>query len=86
MTCKGVVKGKTIELEHALPFLEGQSVTISVEPAEDDLLRGSPAALLKAMHELPHLEKGDIEEFERVLMENKLPANGRGIFDEDEPI
>ena len=30
---KGIVRGKTIELEHALDFPEGQAVTVVVQPA-----------------------------------------------------
>jgi hypothetical protein len=31
MTYKGVAKGKIIELEEALPYSEGQAVSVSVE-------------------------------------------------------
>jgi hypothetical protein len=52
MTCRGVVKGKIIELETALPDFEGQSVDISVKPVRPDILPGAPALLLRAMDEL----------------------------------
>lgn len=84
MTRKGTVKGSTIELEKPLSSLEGKTVTVNVEAVED-LPLGSPALLLKAMREPPRLEPGDIEEFKRILRENKpAPEEPSGIFDEDE--
>ncbi len=85
MTCKGIVKGKTIELDEPLPYLEGRSVNITVDPVQEDDRPGSPAYALRMMHEPPHLEPGDIEEFERVLRESELPVESGGIFDEDRP-
>lgn len=37
MNCKGIAKGKTIELEEVLPYPEGQLVSVSVEPLEAQL-------------------------------------------------
>jgi hypothetical protein len=37
MNCKGIAKGKTIELEEVLPYPEGQPVSVSVEPLEAQL-------------------------------------------------
>ncbi len=33
MTIRGVIRGKTIELEHAPRLLEGQTVDVTVRPA-----------------------------------------------------
>jgi hypothetical protein len=82
MSCRGILRGKTIELEELLPYPEGQTVTVSIEAVED-LPLGSPALLLKAMREPPHLEPGDIEELERVLADSKLPVKPGGIFDDE---
>ncbi len=83
MTCKGIVKGKTIELEQPLPYPEGQPVNITVQPAHREDIPGSPACVLRAMDELEHLEPGDIEEFEKAIREGKLPVRYTGIFDEE---
>jgi len=83
MTCKGTVKGKTIELEETLPPLEGKKITVNLEAIED-LPLGSSALLLKAMHEPPHLEPGDIEELNRILEESKIPVRAGGFFDDED--
>jgi hypothetical protein len=46
-------------------------------------LRGSAAALLKAMRSPPHLEPGDAEALERAIEEGKLPVRYDGIFDDE---
>ncbi len=74
MTHRGIVKGRTIELEEPLPYPEGQPVNVSVEPLEDDLPLGSPALILKAMREPPHLTKEDVDALERAIEEGKIPA------------
>lgn len=83
MTCRGIVRGKFIELEAELPSLEGQPVDISVQALQRDDMPGSPAFARRLMHESPHLEPGDIEEFELTLCNNELPVEANGVFDED---
>ncbi len=83
MTCKGIVKGKTIELEERLPLPEGQPVNVTVQPVQQGDVPGSPAFVLRMMDELEHLEPGDIEEFERAIQQGKLPVRYAGIFDEE---
>jgi hypothetical protein len=82
MTCRGIVKGRTIELEQDLPYLEGQPVNITVQPIQQDDVPGSPAFVLRAMDRLEHLEPGDIEEFEKAIQEAKRPVRYTGIFDQ----
>jgi hypothetical protein len=82
MTYRGVARGKTIELEEALPYPEGQSVTVSVEAMARDHLPGSPAAILEAMHDIPHLSAEDIDALERAIEQGRLPVRQGGIFDE----
>lgn len=84
MTCRGIVKGKTIEFQDRLPFPEGQQVNVTVLPMSSDDLPGSPAFALKMMKEPPHLEPGDIEAFEGAIEEGKLPVSYRRVFDQDE--
>jgi hypothetical protein len=52
MTYKGVAKGKIIELEEALPYSDGQAVSVSVEALHPELQPGSGAAILKVMRSL----------------------------------
>jgi hypothetical protein len=85
MAYKGIAKGKTIELEEALPYPEGQPVSVIVEPLTERLLmKGSPEAIRRAMHEPPHLTPEDVADLERAIEEGKLPVREEGIFEEDE--
>lgn len=81
MTYRGVAKGKTIELEEPLPYPEGQPVRVSVEPMTAPLRPGSPEAILRAMHEAPHVREEDVDELERVIAEGQLPVRQEGVFD-----
>ena len=78
MIYKGIAKGKTIELEQPLPYEEGRHVTVSVEPAEESTCVGSPALLLRALHQPPHLTSPDVHEMEQVIEAGKLPARQNG--------
>jgi hypothetical protein len=74
MTYRGVARGKTIELEEPLPYPEGQSVTVSVEPRVSKHPPESPAAILEAMHDLPHLSAEDVSALEQAIEAGKLPV------------
>jgi len=50
---KGLARGKTIDLEEPLPYPEGQWLSVSVEPLEEQLPSGSPALILWVMQEPP---------------------------------
>ena len=80
MTYKGVAKGKIIELEEPLPYSEGQPVSVSIEPLRGDYQAGSPAAILKAMRDLPRLNPEDVDELERVIEQGRLPVRMQGLF------
>ena len=81
MTYMGIAKGRTIELEAALPYPDGQPVSVSVEPVLEELPLGSPARILKAMHELPHLDPADVDALDAAIEQGKLPVRHEGIFD-----
>ncbi len=81
MTYKGFVKGKSIELEDALPFPEGQAVNVSVEPFDQLAAPDSPWVIRKAMHDSPHLESPDVDELDRAIEEGKLPVHQENLFD-----
>ncbi len=81
MTYKGIVRGKTIELEEQLPYPEGQPVSVSVE-----LLQAKPQLDLRTvirqiMHEPPHLSWEDVDELERAIEQGKLPVYQGSVFD-----
>ncbi|MDQ3254706.1 MAG: hypothetical protein M3R15_12485 [Acidobacteriota bacterium] len=82
MIYRGVIRGKTIELENPLPYPEGQAVSVSVEPLTTQLHPSSPAAVRQVMHEPPHLTWEDVDELERAIEEGKLPMHQEGVFDE----
>ncbi len=80
MTCKGVVRGKVIELESALPFLDGQTVSVSVEPLPEAEPLGSPARILRALREAPRVTQEDVDELERSMRAGKIPVRHEGMF------
>ncbi len=81
MTCKGIARGKLIELEEPLPFSEGQRLKVSVEPTQDDAHLGSPTLVLEAVSKPPHLDCADVDEFERAIDEGRLSVRPNGVFD-----
>jgi hypothetical protein len=83
MTCKGVIKGRTIELEEPLPFREGQAVTVSVQPSLEDAPPGSAAAICAALDAMGPVDPDIIDEFERAIEERKHPPQRKGAFDEE---
>lgn len=83
MTYRGVVKGKTIELEHALPFPEGQAIQVTVEAERDTPRPGSAEAVRKFLRESTPVDRQDVEEMERLIEEGKLPVKSGGPFDDD---
>jgi hypothetical protein len=84
MTYKGFAKGKIIELEEALPYSDGQAVSVSVEALHPDLQPGSAAAILKVMRSLPDLNPDDIDELERLIRQGRLPVRMQGEFEKEE--
>lgn len=81
MTYKGIAKGKIIELEETLPYSEGQPVNVSIEPLDRELQPGSPAAIRKAMRNLPRLNPEVVDELERVIEQGKLPIGTKDLFE-----
>lgn len=79
MTYRGVARGRTIELEQTLPYPEGQPVDVSVEPTNGRDSIGSPTAVRRAMHQLPHLDGADVDELERSIAEGRLPVGDGGL-------
>ena len=79
MTYKGVVRGTTIELEHPLPFPEGQQVCVEVR-AEAAAI-GTAAALLAAIRKPSGLQPGDVEAMERAIEDGELSVSDGAIFD-----
>ena len=84
MTYRGVAKGKIIELEEALPYSDGQAVSVSLEALRPDLQPGSAPAILKVMRSLPDLNPDDVHELEQLIRQGRLPVRTRGEFEKDE--
>ena len=62
MQCKGIARGKIIELDEVLPYAEGRLVNVTVEQENSSFQTGSPAAIRQAMYEPPHLTREDVNE------------------------
>jgi hypothetical protein len=72
MLYKGIVKGKTIELEGPPPFPQGSAVTVSIEHCDADLPPGSPSLVRKAMNAAPKLSREDVDELDRSIAEVRV--------------
>jgi len=83
MLYRGIVKGKTIELEGPPPFPQGSAVTVSIEHCEADLPPGSPSLVRRAMNAAPELSSEDVDELERSIAEGRIPVQNGGPFDND---
>jgi hypothetical protein len=81
MHARGTAKGKIIELDEALPYVDGCPVRIMVEP-EEVALRGSPAAIRQVMHEAPHLAAADLEALDQAIEAGRLPVQERPVFED----
>jgi hypothetical protein len=84
MTYKGVAKGKIIELEEALPYSDGQAVSVSVEALHPDIQLGSVPAILKVIRSLPDLNPDDVDELEQLIRHGQLPIRMQGEFEKGE--
>ena len=82
MQYKGVARGKIIELDEVLPYVEGLLVNVIVEPGDSSLQAGSPAVIRQAMHEPPHLTQEDVDELEQATAAGQLPVRNKGVFDD----
>ena len=82
MQSRGIARGKIIELEEVLPYAEGCLVNVIVEPENSSLQAGSPAAILRALHEPPHLTDEVIDELEQAIAAAQLPVHNEGVFDD----
>ncbi len=74
MVYKGVARGKTIELEQRLPYPEWQALSVSVEPAHEHAILGSPDLIRRTIHQPPHLEPRDLAELEDAIENGRLPV------------
>jgi hypothetical protein len=74
MVYKGIVRGRTIELEEEPLGIEGKPVAVSVEILPEQSVKGSPVAILQAAQDLPHLQSGEVDELEYEIQKGKLPV------------
>jgi hypothetical protein len=82
MHARGTAKGKIIELDEALPYVDGCPVRVTVEPEEMALTRGSPVAVRQVMHEGPHLTAADLEALDQAIETGRLPVLERTVFED----
>ncbi len=82
MTVRGTARGKSIELGEALPYPPGQELKLDIQPVESGRAIGSPARLLDALRQPPHLTPADTDELEKAIESGKVPPLDRGVFDE----
>lgn len=74
---KGVIRGRSVLLDHGAKLPEGTRVVVTPVDAEC----GSPAAILAAMASAPHLDTKDVDEFERLIEAGKRPLSRRNPLD-----
>jgi len=74
MNYRGLLKGNTIELAERPPFPDGQPLRVSVEawPAPPPV--GSVQVIRQAMHDLPHLSRGAVDELETAITQGRIAA------------
>ena len=83
MTYRGIMRGKTIELDEPLPFADGQLVRVSVEPTNGSRGSGSPALIRQTMRAAPHLDPEDVDELQRAIASGKQAVRHNDIFRPD---
>lgn len=81
-TYKGTLRDRTIELDEAPPYPRGQPVVISIHPVSIDVEPGSPAAILRAVAQCPHLSPDVVSDLEHAIAAGRLPASSAGVFDD----
>lgn len=81
--------GKTLVPLDPVDLPIGQVLDIEVNDisSPQHMRPGSAQAILQAIAQPPHLSKEDVDELERAIRENELPARNEGIFDDapDQP-
>ena len=79
MIYQGVVRGRIIELDEALPFGDGQVVRVVIESIAPPEHRqpGSPAAVLDAMDGPPHVDPALVDQLEQYIRQGTLPVRRR---------
>lgn len=85
-TLRAHFDGKVLVPLGPVELPKGRVLEVEVRDVHDvaGLQLGSPALLLKIMHEEPHLADDDVLALERSIDEGKLPVRYEGIFDEGE--
>ena len=90
MTYKGIVKGKTIELEDPLELPEGTEVEVVVnillekELAASGYPKGSGQALLRVWDTPAHCTPEDVDALLQAIDQGKRPVRFAGIFDQED--
>jgi len=88
VTYKGIVKGKTIELEDPLELPEGTEVEVMVnvppgkELASSGYPKGSGQALLHVWDTPSHCTPEDVDALLQAIDRGKRPVRFAGIFDQ----
>ncbi len=75
-TYRGTVtkQGKVVLLEEGVSLPAGTEVLVTLV-ASTPLRRGSPAAVLRAIHSEPHLSPEDVKELERLIQESRADVD-----------
>jgi hypothetical protein len=91
MTYKGIVKGKTIELEDPLALPEGTEVDVEVHIRPKHALaasrapKGSGQALLCLWDTPAQCAPEDVDLLLQAIDQGKRPVRFAGLFDQEEP-
>ena len=57
---------------------------VPAESSHGEAPPGSPAAVLRAMREPPHLSAEEVDELEKMIAAGKLPVRQQGVFDRED--
>ena len=82
MTYTGVARGRTIELDEGVPYSDGQSVKIAIEPIPATVKNSTPHEVLAAVRSLPDIDLEDIAELERTIAFGMMPVEARSVSDD----
>lgn len=66
---------------HLSPSQQKLLVSFSEASSTGDVVCGSPAAILRALGDPPHVSSEDVDELEREIAAGKLQVRQEGMFD-----
>jgi len=82
MVLRAHFDGKVLIPVEPVDLPRNKLLEIDVREVEQELRPGSPAAVKKLMHELPHVSSDIVDEWERAIAQGNIPVRYEGVFDD----